>query len=44
MDTNVKTVVRRISDTTWAFEQGMVRCFYIVGEDRAVLLDTGVAE
>lgn len=44
MDTNVKTVVTRLSDTTWAFEQGMVRCFYIAGTDRAVLLDTGVAK
>ncbi len=43
MDPNVKTVVRRLSDTTWAFEQGMVRCFYIAGADRALLLDTGVA-
>ena len=43
MDTNVKTVVTRLSNTTWAFEQGMVRCFYIAGTDRAVLLDTGVA-
>lgn len=43
MDTNVKTVITRLSDTTWAFEQGMVRCFYIAGADRAVLLDTGVA-
>lgn len=43
MDTNVKTVVTRLSDSTWAFEQGMVRCFYIAGADRAVLLDTGVA-
>lgn len=41
MDTN-KTIVRRLSDTTWAFQQGMVRCFYIAGADRALLLDTGV--
>lgn len=43
MEPNVKTVVRCLSDHTWAFEQGMVRCFYIAGMDRAVLLDTGVA-
>ncbi len=40
----METTVRRLSDTTWAFEQGMVRCFYIAGADRALLLDTGVAE
>lgn len=38
------TTVRQLSDSTWAFEQGMVRCFYIAGADRALLLDTGVAQ
>ena len=30
------TTVRQLSDSTWAFEQGMVRCFYIAGADRAL--------
>lgn len=31
----------KISDTVWTIEQGFVRCFLIVGEEKALLFDTG---
>ena len=36
-----KTTVKKISSGVWAFEQEIVRCFLIVGQARAMLLDTG---
>jgi hypothetical protein len=36
-----ETTVKKISSGVWAFDQGMVRCFLIVGSVRAMLLDTG---
>ena len=37
------TTVKKISSGVWALEQEMVRCFLIVGQQRAMLLDTGAA-
>jgi glyoxylase-like metal-dependent hydrolase (beta-lactamase superfamily II) len=37
----LETTVKKISSGVWAFDQGMVRCFLIVGSVRAMLLDTG---
>lgn len=39
----MQTTVQKISSGVWAFDQGMVRCFLIVGKTRAMLLDTGAA-
>ena len=33
--------VKRVSSGVWALEQEIVRCFLIVGQQRALLLDTG---
>ena len=41
---DMKTTVKKISSGVWAFDQVMVRSFLIVGEKRAMLLDTGAAE
>lgn len=41
MDIKPETTLRRISDTVWAIEQGFVRSFLIVGEENALLFDTG---
>lgn len=35
------TTVKRVSSGVWALEQEIVRCFLIVGQQRALLLDTG---
>ena len=35
------TTVQQISDRVYAFDQGMVRSFLILGEEKALLLDTG---
>ena len=35
------TIVKRVSSGVWALEQEIVRCFLIVGQQRALLLDTG---
>ena len=35
------TTIKRVSSGVWALEQNMVRCFLIVGQQRALLLDTG---
>ena len=35
------TTIKRVSSGVWALEQSMVRCFLIVGQQRALLLDTG---
>ena len=43
MDFKPETTLRRLSDTVWAVEQGFVRSFLIVGNSKALLLDTGVA-
>ena len=37
------TTVKKISSGVWSLEQEMVRCFLIVGQQRAMLLDTGAA-
>lgn len=42
MDFHPETVLRRIDEQVWAIEQDFVRCFLIVGSERALLLDTGV--
>ena len=39
----MKTTVIKYSDTLAAFDQEMVRCFLILGTERALLLDTGAA-
>ena len=41
MDTHPETILRQIDEHVWAIEQGFVRCFLIVGEERALLLDAG---
>lgn len=40
---DMKTTPVKISSGVWAFDQGMVRCFLILGQERAMLLDTGAA-
>lgn len=35
------TTIEKVSSGVWALDQGMVRCFLIVGTERALLLDTG---
>ena len=40
----LKTTVNRLSNGVWAIDQGMVRCFLIVGNEKALLLDTGAGE
>lgn len=37
----LNTTVKKISSGVWAIDQEMVRCFLIVGKERALLLDTG---
>ena len=39
----LKTTVKKISSGVWAFDQEMVRCFLVVGNERALLFDTGAA-
>lgn len=39
----LKTEVKKLSSGVWTFDQGMVRCFLIVGQQRALLLDTGAS-
>lgn len=39
----MKTTVIQYSPTVWAFDQEMVRCFLILGSERALLLDTGAS-
>lgn len=41
MDNQMTTNLQKISSGVWAIDQGMVRCFLIVGQERALLLDTG---
>lgn len=38
------TTLNQISDGVYALEQGMVRSFLILGEEKALLLDTGAEE
>ena len=40
----LKTTMYPVSDGVWAIDQEMVRCFLIVGAERALLLDTGAGE
>ena len=35
------TTLRKISNGVWAIDQEMVRCFLVVGAERALLFDTG---
>ncbi len=42
-DMNLTTTVTAVSSGVYSFDQGMVRCFLIVGTKRAMLLDTGAA-
>ena len=41
MDIATETRLERLSEDIWAIDQGFVRCFLVVGEERALLLDTG---
>ena len=38
------TTLNRISNGVYSIDQGMVRCFLILGTERALLLDTGAGE
>jgi len=40
----LETTLNKLSDGVWSIDQGMVRCFLIVGKTRALLLDTGAGE
>lgn len=41
---HLTTTLNKISSDVWAIEQEMVRCFLILGSQRALLLDTGAGE
>lgn len=41
MDMKLDTRMDKLAEGVWAIDQGMVRCFLIVGTERALLLDTG---
>lgn len=38
------TTIQELSPGVWAIDQVMVRCFLIVGKEKALLLDTGAGE
>lgn len=40
---DMKTGLQKLADNLWAIDQGFVRCYLIVGEERALLLDAGAA-
>ena len=33
--------VIQIDDSTWAIDEGMVKCYLLAGSERALLIDTG---
>ena len=35
------TTIQKVSSGVYSIEQDMVRCFLILGQSRAILLDTG---
>ncbi len=35
-------VASQLTDTIWSIDDGMVRCFLVVGSDAALLIDSGV--
>lgn len=40
----MKTTLLKLSERVWAIDQIMVRCFVIVGDEKALLLDTGAVD